>query len=182
MPRPSVPSKQPTTSVRPRPCAGRSPLRPICRRPRSRRPFSTSASRFQIKSSRRSFLAAIDLNSERPRLRRGINQSASQEQYFSIRESRRSFFMIQGSYPATDQRRSDHSVGTNTTGSTNVASYSSARELFTRLDTGKRASKPFAAGLSNSDPADVAPGSPACGRERRSGSLWLAWKVTDAVQ
>ena len=90
--------------------------------------------------------------------------------------------MIQGSYPATDQRRSDHSVGTNTTGSTNVASYSSARELFTRLDTGKRASKPFAAGLSNSDPADVAPESPACGRERRSGSLWLAWKVTDAVQ
>jgi hypothetical protein len=172
MPRPSVPSKQPTTSVRPLPCAGRSPLRPICRRPRSRRPFSTSASRFQIRSSRRSSLAAIDLNSERPRLRCGINQSASQELYFSIRESRRSFFMIQSSYPATDQRRSDHSAGANTAGSINVASSSSARELFTRLDTGKRASKSFAAGLSSSR----------CGRLRLISSVsseLRAWGIPD---
>jgi hypothetical protein len=55
--------------------------------------------------------------------------------------------MIQSSYPATDQRRSDHSAGTNTTGSINVASSSWAREPFTLLDTGKRASKSFAAGL-----------------------------------
>jgi hypothetical protein len=42
----------------------------------------------------------------------------------------------------------------NTTGSIKVASSSSARELFTRLDTGHRVSKSFAAGLSNSVPAD----------------------------
>jgi hypothetical protein len=39
-----------------------------------------------------------------------------------------------------------HSAAANTIGSINIASSSSARELFTRLDTGRRASKSFAAG------------------------------------
>jgi hypothetical protein len=58
--------------------------------------------------------------------------------------------MIQSSYPAADQRRSDYPAGANTTGSINVASSSSPRELFIRLGAGKRATKSFAAGLSNS--------------------------------
>jgi hypothetical protein len=47
-----------------------------------------------------------------------------------------------------------HSAVANSIRSINVASSSSARELFTRLDTGHRTRKSFVAGLSNSVAAD----------------------------
>jgi hypothetical protein len=67
-----------------------SSLQRICRRPRSHRPFSISASRTPIKFSRRSSLGKIDQNSERPRPRRRIRRSALPEKYSFTKESRNS--------------------------------------------------------------------------------------------
>jgi hypothetical protein len=60
------------------------------------------------------------------------------------------------------------------TGSINVTSSASARELFTRFDTGKRCSTSSAAGLSNSVPADPVSRAQVFGNYRRNSSSFSA--------